>query len=218
MRINKIVLIFSVFVVLACDKESEKDKENSFPVFGRPELVTKVVDGKEVTDTIPHQIPDFKLMDQDSNWVTPESFAGKVYVADFFFTSCPTICPQMKKEMLRVYEAYQGNDQVGIISHTIDPVYDTIPLLKDFAERLGVSAPKWHFVTGDKEEIYKLGQTGYMVTAMEDENEAGGYIHSGAFLLVDKDKHIRGVYDGTQSEDVDKLINDIALLLKTYDQ
>jgi protein SCO1/2 len=204
--------------MVACDMGSEKNKENSFPIFGRPELVTTVVNGKEVTDTIPHQIPNFKLMNQDSIWVTPESFKGKVYVADFFFTSCPTICPKMKKEMLRVYEAYQANDQVGIISHTIDPVYDTIPLLKDFAERLGVSAPKWHFVTGDKEEIYKLGQTGYMVTAMEDENEEGGYIHSGAFLLVDKDSHIRGVYDGTQSEDVDKLISDIGLLLKTYDQ
>jgi protein SCO1/2 len=90
--------------------------------------------------------------------------------------------------------------------------------LNDFAERLGVEAPKWHFVTGDKEEIYELGQQGYMVTAMEDENEAGGYIHSGAFLLVDKEGHIRGVYDGTKSEEVDKLIKDIDLLLKTYNQ
>lgn len=218
MRVLNFVLSVFLVVLVACGSESNNQREESFPIMGRPELVTTMVNGEEVTDTIPHTIPDFKLMDQDSNWVTPESFKGKVYVADFFFTSCPTICPTMKKEMLRVYEAYKDNDQVGILSHTIDPVYDTVPLLKDFAERLGVSAPKWHFVTGDKEEIYELGQRGYMVTAMEDENEAGGYIHSGAFILVDKDRHIRAVYDGTQSEDVDKLIKDIKVLLKTYDQ
>ena len=120
--------------------------------------------------------------------------------------------------MLRVYEAFKSNDEVAIISHTIDPEYDTVALLHDFAERLGVEAPKWHFVTGEKEAIYELGQKGYMVTAMEDENEAGGYIHSGAFILVDKERHVRGVYDGTQTEDVDKLIRDIPLLLKTYEK
>ena len=204
-----------IFLIVACTAEKTTEKEK-FPKLGRPEVVERMVDGELVQDTVPHRIPAYKLINQDSNWVTPKTMEGKVYVADFFFTSCPTICPTMKKQMLRVYEAYKDNDEVGIISHTIDPEYDTVPLLKDFSERLGVQAPKWNFVTGTKEEIYELGQKGYMVTAMEDENEEGGYIHSGAFILVDKERHVRGVYDGTMEEDVDRLIQDIPQLLATY--
>lgn len=214
------IIFLAVSMLLSCELENKKNKkaENEFPILGRKQFVERIVDGETVIDTVDHSIPDFKLVNQDSNWVTPETFKNKVYVADFFFTSCPTICPTMKKEMLRVYNAYQDNDQVAIISHTIDPEYDTVALLKDFAEKLDVKAPKWHFVTGKKEEIYELGQKGYMVTAMEDENEAGGYIHSGAFILVDKERKVRAVYDGTQTEDVDRLIKDIELLLTTYDE
>ncbi|WKV10527.1 SCO family protein [Marivirga harenae] len=215
---SSILFTLTSLILVACGLENQKNKKAEFPVLGRKQYVEKIVDGKTVTDTVDHTIPDFKLVNQDSNWVTPETFDGKVYVADFFFTSCPTICPTMKKEMLRVYEAYKENDEVAIISHTIDPEYDTVALLKDFAEKLDVQAPKWHFVTGEKEDIYELGQKGYMVTAMEDENEEGGYLHSGAFVLVDKERKIRGVYDGTRSEEVDKLITDIELLLATYDE
>lgn len=215
---SSILFTLTSLILVACGLENQKNKKAEFPVLGRKQYVEKIVDGKTVTDTVDHTIPDYKLVNQDSNWVTPETFDGKVYVADFFFTSCPTICPTMKKEMLRVYEAYKENDEVAIISHTIDPEYDTVALLKDFAEKLDVQAPKWHFVTGEKEDIYELGQKGYMVTAMEDENEVGGFLHSGAFVLVDKERKIRGVYDGTRSEEVDKLITDIELLLATYDK
>ncbi|RUA33355.1 MAG: SCO family protein [Bacteroidetes bacterium] len=220
MKIFKSILLFSItsITLIACGLENQKNKKAEFPILGRKQYVEKIVDGKTVTDTVDHTIPDFKLVNQDSNWVTPETFEGKVYVADFFFTSCPTICPTMKKEMLRVYEAYKDNDEAAIISHTIDPEYDTVALLKDFAQKLDVEAPKWNFVTGEKEAIYELGQKGYMVTAMEDENEEGGYLHSGAFVLVDKERKIRGVYDGTKSLEVDKLIKDIELLLATYDE
>ncbi len=216
---NLAIIIISVITLISCEsaKKSSEMKEE-FPRLGRKQYVDRVVDGKTITDTVDHKVPDYKLVNQDSNWVTPADFAGKVYVADFFFTSCPTICPTMKKEMLRVYQAFKDNEEVAIISHTIDPEYDTVALLKDFAEKLDVEAPKWQFVTGDKANIYELGQKGYMVTAMEDENEAGGFIHSGAFILVDKDRHIRGVYDGTQTDDVDRLINDIPRLLATYDE
>jgi protein SCO1/2 len=215
---SSILFTLTSLILVACGLENQKNKKAEFPVLGRKQYVEKIVDGKTVTDTVDHTIPDYKLVNQDSNWVTPETFDGKVYVADFFFTSCPTICPTMKKEMLRVYEAYKENDEVAIISHTIDPEYDTVALLKDFAEKLDVQAPKWHFVTGEKKDIYELGQKGYMVTAMEDENEVGGFLHSGAFVLVDKERKIRGVYDGTRSEEVDKLITDIELLLATYDK
>lgn len=179
-------------------------KEAPLPVFGERE-----VNGK---DTIYHTIANFKFVDQDSNEVTNDTYKGKIYVADFFFTSCRTICPIMKTQMLRVYDSIQNDPEVSLLSHTIDPEYDTVALLHDFAERLGVKSDKWHFVTGNKDEIYKLAQTSYFSTALEDKTEQDGFIHSGAFLLIDKDRRIRGKYDGTKEEDVNRLLADIQRL------
>jgi protein SCO1/2 len=137
---------------------------------------------------------------------------GKIYVADFFFTSCRTICPVMKSQMLRVYESTKEMDDVLLVSHTIDPEYDTVALLHDFAERLGVESEKWHFLTGQKDSIYKVAQTSYFATAMQDNTEPDGFIHSGAFLLVDKKGRIRGKYDGTKEIDVNRLVGDIKRL------
>jgi protein SCO1 len=179
-------------------------KEAALPIFGEREI--------EGTDTVYHTIADFKFIDQDSNEVTQTTFENKIYVADFFFTSCRTICPMMKSQMLRVYDSIRNDPEVLLLSHTIDPEYDTVGLLHDFAERLGVSSHKWHFVTGNKEDIYKIAQTSYFSTAMEDKSEPDGFIHSGAFLLIDKKKRIRGKYDGTKEQDVNRLLRDIERL------
>lgn len=179
-------------------------KEAPLPVFGERE-----VNGK---DTIYHTIANFKFVDQDSNEVTNDTYKGKIYVADFFFTSCRTICPIMKTQMLRVYDSIKNDPEVSLLSHTIDPEYDTVGLLHDYAERLGVKSDKWHFVTGNKDDIYKLAQTSYFSTALEDKTEQDGFIHSGAFLLIDKDRRIRGKYDGTKEEDVNRLLADIQRL------
>lgn len=199
-------------LAMACNQQPTAQEK--LPVLGRHEYVQKTVDNQTVTDTVFHQVADFSFINQDSAVVTNETFDDKIYVADFFFTSCPTICPVMKKEMLRVYEAFQDNDQVLLLSHTIDPTYDSVALLQDYAERLGVSSDKWHFVTGDKDAIYDMGLKSYMVTAMEDNSSPGGFMHSGAFVLVDQDRRIRGMYDGTVKEQVDVLINDIRRLLQ----
>ncbi|WP_317046489.1 SCO family protein [Adhaeribacter arboris] len=182
------------------------------PILGEREAVQKVVDGKTLTDTIYHQIPDFSFIDQDSQQVTSQTLAGKIYVSDFFFTTCPTICPKMKSQLLRVNEKFKNNDQVVLLSHTIDPQHDSVAVLRDYAERLGVNSAKWHFVTGAKDSIYSLAAQ-YMVSAAEDENEAGGFVHSGAFILVDPNRHVRGIYDGTNPEQVDQLMKDIPVLL-----
>ncbi|MDH4091196.1 MAG: SCO family protein [Cyclobacteriaceae bacterium] len=181
-------------------------KESPLPIFGEQEVVG--------TDTVYHTIADFKFVDQDSIEVTNETFSGRIYVADFFFTSCRTICPIMKTQMLRVYDSIQNDPSVLLLSHTIDPEYDTVGLLHDFAERLGVKSDKWHFVTGNKEDIYKIAQTSYFSTALEDKTEPDGFIHSGAFLLIDKQRRIRGKYDGTKEEDVNRLLGDIQRLEK----
>jgi protein SCO1 len=195
----------------SCDSSDKK-----LPIFGEREAVTKVVDGREVVDTLYHTIPDFAFVNQDGDTVTQQSLEGKIYVSDFFFTSCPTICPVMKKQMIKVYEEIKGNPEVMILSHTIDPVHDTPQVLREYATDLGVQGTQWQFVTGPKEKIYEIGQGSYMVTTNEDSTAQGGFIHSGAFILVDKDKRVRGMYDGTTDEGAAKLIQDIKTLLLEY--
>jgi protein SCO1/2 len=191
-------------------------KNERLPVLGRSEIKNVSFEGRIKADTIFHTIPDFSFTNQDGDEVTQEIFKGKIYIADFFFTTCPTICPIMKTQMLRVYQKYNENPDVLILSHTIDPKHDSVSVLHEFAERLGVSSNSWHFVTGDQDKIFEIGQDSYMVTAMEDKDEPGGYLHSGAFLLIDKERRIRGIYDGTKEDKVDILMNDIDKLLNEY--
>ncbi|WP_169578022.1 SCO family protein [Rudanella lutea] len=186
---------------------------DTLPVLGQKEAVTRTVDGKTVTDSVDHTIPDFRFVSQYGDTVTAGTLAGKVYVADFFFTTCPTICPKMKTQMKRVYDRFKGNSNVMILSHTIDPTRDSVAVLRDFAQSLGVNDRQWLFVTGDKDQIYNIGQNAYMVSAAEDATAPGGVVHSGAFILVDTQKRVRGIYDGTTPEGVDKLMADIDKLL-----
>lgn len=185
-------------------------KEQPLPILGERRVIG--------SDTVYHRIANFSFVDQDSSVITPETFSQKIYVADFFFTSCRTICPIMKTQMLRVYQATESMPDVLLLSHTIDPEYDTVALLHDFAARLGVSSNRWHFVTGVKDSIYKIAQTSYFATAMEDSTEPDGFIHSGLFLLIDKQGRIRGKYDGTKEEDVNRLIVEIKRLRASYAQ
>ncbi|GLU54424.1 SCO family protein [Dyadobacter frigoris] len=203
------IMGFLALIVLSSGCETKK-----LPFYGEPEVVKKVVDGKETEQTVYPTIPDFSFINEDKEMVTDKDFKGKVYVADFFFVTCPTICPVMKKNMLTVYKEYKDNPDVKILSHTIDPEHDTPEILKKYATDLGVTGKMWQFVTGDKEKIYDIGQKHYMVSALEDSSQAGGYIHSGAFVLIDKDRHIRGMYDGTTTDGTAKLIKDLATLLK----
>lgn len=193
-----------------------QSSDNSLPILGQRKAVTKTIDGKVVTDSVYHTIPDFTFVSQYGDTVTAQNVAGKIYVADFFFTTCPTICPKMKVQLKRVYEKFRNNQDVAFLSHTINPEHDSVAVLKEFADNLGVTGRQWLFVTGDKEAIYDIGQNSYMVTAQEDSSAPGGVVHSGAFILVDKDRHIRGIYDGTTEEGVDKLMADMDRLLTDY--
>jgi protein SCO1 len=193
------------FVMVGCDNEQKAE----LPILGRKQY--QEVNGS--IDTIYHTIPDFQFVDQDSMVFNQEAVDGKIYVADFFFGTCPTICPVMKQQMLRVYDKFKDNPNFLILSHTIDPEHDTVAYLKDYAEKIGVTDNQtWHFLTGIKDEIYDLGtENGYMVPVGEDKNAPGGFIHSGAFILVDGQRRIRGVYDGTKKLQVDELIADIPI-------
>ncbi|SOD80130.1 protein SCO1/2 [Spirosoma fluviale] len=189
---------------------------DSLPILGQREAVTKVVNGKSVTDSVYQSIPDFSFVSQFGDTVTAKTLDDKIYVADFFFTNCPTICPKMKVQLKRVYEKFKDNPDVMLLSHTIDPAHDSVAVLKEFAQNLGVTGRQWLFVTGDREKIYDIGQNSYMVTAQADSTAPGGVVHSGAFILVDKAKHIRGIYDGTTEDGVDKLMSDMNRLLAEY--
>jgi protein SCO1/2 len=199
-------IIISAFIIIAatslfsCENSSRK-----LPILGERDFVNG--------DSVYHTIPDFSFVNQDSCIITNKTFGGKIYIADFFFTTCPTICPVMKKQLLRVYEKYKENPKVGILSHTIDPRHDSVQVLKEYATRLGIVGKMWNFVTGEKSKIYEIGEKSYYVTAGEDSTAAGGIIHSGAFILVDTKRRVRGVYDGTKETDVTKLIKDMEVLL-----
>jgi protein SCO1 len=199
-------------LLAACGQEK---KQAALPFLGEREVVQKEVNGKPVADTVYARIPDFAFINQDSQQVTNQTFAGKVYVTDFFFTTCPSICPKMKSQMLRIYEKFKDNPRVMLLSHSIDPQHDTVAVLRDYARRLQVSSQKWHFVTGDKDAIYGMAMK-YLVSAMEDGSQPGGFTHSGHFVLVDANRHIRGIYEGTVAESIDQLLRDIPVLLKEH--
>ncbi|SET46300.1 SCO family protein [Hymenobacter actinosclerus] len=165
-------------------------------------------------DTLPDPIPAFRLTDQDRQVITNQTFAGKIYVTDFFFATCPSICPKMQSELLRVYKAFEANPNVLFLSHTIDPAHDSIPVLRDYAERLGIKdASRWHFATAPRDSVFALAKA-YMTGAEVDATVPGGFAHSGTFALVDSRRRVRGVYDGMVPEQVDQLIKDIPVLLK----
>jgi protein SCO1/2 len=203
-------LAFIILAFAAC-KFNDADKPK-LPIMGNREAVTKTVDGKQVTDTVYQTIPDFKFVNQYGDTITQKSLKGDIYVADFFFTTCPSICPIMHRNMLNVYKEFKNVPDFKIISHTIDPKHDSVAVMKKYADKLGISGNSWWLLQGNKEQTYDLGQKNYLVAVKQDDGTPGGYVHQGWFVLVDKQKRIRGYYDGTDEKQVAKLIDDIKIL------
>ena len=168
------------------------------------------------TDTTYRTIPAFRFLNQDSLPVTEKDFNGKIYVADFFFTSCPTICPTMHRNLLKVYSKYLNNPEVKFASHTIDMKYDTPSRMKAYATKLGIKGTQWEFLWGTRDAVYAIAERNYLVSVGEDGKAAGGFVHQGYLVLVDKDKRIRGAYDGTEDEQVQQLMHDMDVLLAEY--
>ncbi len=164
-------------------------------------------------DTIYPTIPDFSFTNQNGETVTNADFEGKIYVVDFFFTHCPTICPKVTAQMLRVHDRFKDSSNVLLLSHSIDPKHDTIGRLNEYAGKLGVVAPKWQFVTGEKDSIFGIADD-YFSIAKENPNSPGGFDHSGRLILVDKKRHVRSFCDGTDAKDVDRFMGDVLTLLR----
>ncbi len=201
---NRLVLAMLMACLWACES-----KQAELPYLGPK--TTRVVQGK--TDTLYHKIQDFQLLDQDGKVFGSADLKGKVWVADFFFSTCPTICPRMKTQLLRLHERYRNQAKLQLVSISIDPEHDQPRVLKAYAQRLQAQTQQWHFLTGERSYNYALAQKSFLVSAGEDPEALGGFIHSGAFILIDANGHPRAMVDGTQEEEVNALIEKIEQLL-----
>lgn len=171
-----------------------------------------------VPDTIFHTVPDFSLTNQYGETVTMQTVSGKIKVVDFFFTTCPGICPKMSTQLSRVQKTFADVSELVILSHTVNPEEDSVEVMSAYANQYGAVKGKWHLLTGNKSSIYQLGEKGYFLPVSEgDTGIADDFIHSEKFILVDKENHIRGFYDGTDQKEVDRLITEINVLKHEYD-
>lgn len=200
------LFISLVFLGISCNESEKKAHEKKLPYYGEPDI-------DENGDTMYHRVGNFSLTNQEGETYSHNDLKGKVYVADFFFTSCPSICPKMTKNLQRVAKEMKDEEDFKIISFTVDPGNDTVEKLKKYAAEHKIDANQWNLLTGDKETIYELGVYGYLLSAQEDALAPGGFLHSGQFVLVDKEKRIRGVYEGTNPKEMDKLIEDAKILM-----
>ena len=199
--------LISAVSFIACASDN-----TPLPILGEKDISEKKINGQLVKDTTYYTVPDFNVTNQFVKEITSATFEDKIYVSDFFFTSCPTICPTVKVQMRRIYDKYQADDRLLMVSHTLDPKRDNVEKLLDYSKKLQLEDDKWHFVTGAKEALYDMAQA-YFVAAAEDANEPGGITHSGKIVLTDKQKRIRAFADGTDAKQVTQLLKDIDKLL-----
>jgi len=190
--------------------------EKKLPIYQPSSVNAELVDSTIQYQKKYHKIADFSLINQNGETVTQEDYKDKIYVADFFFTTCQTICPVMTKNMHEVQKAFITDDEVKMLSHTVTPEIDTIAQLKRYAQEKGVNASKWNLVTGDKKQIYELARKSYF--AVKDDGDGGQFdmIHTENFMLIDKERQIRGYYDGTDPKEIERLIEDIKTLKASY--
>jgi protein SCO1/2 len=190
-----------------------KNRYKPLPIFG-PKQVAKTgheVKGKFIPDTIYHHLPDFKLYDQDGKVTTAQSFTGKIFVASFFYTNCPSVCNTINKNIKALLTEYTKNDMVCFVSITVDPRRDTVGALKKYADNFNSPVIKWLFLTGDTSVIYPLARKGFLVNALNAGND--NFIYSDKLILIDQEKRIRGYYSGTSSDDITKLNDEIKVLI-----
>lgn len=168
-------------------------------------------------DTIYHSIAPFSFLNQDGKIITEKDYDGKIYVVDYFFTTCKSICPKMTTELIRVQDKFKyTNGVVQILSHTVDPEHDSVPVLKAYSEMVHADTKTWNFVTGDKKQLYDMARNSYLLNALEGDGGPDDFIHSELFVLVDKEKRIRGIYDGTNIKEVNDLIDAIKVVMAEY--
>jgi protein SCO1 len=181
----------------------------SLPIYNPADVNPELVDSTIQYVSKYHTISDFSFINQNGKTITQKDYAGKIYVADFFFTTCQSICPKMTSNMLEVQKAIVNNPKVMLLSHTVTPEIDSVPVLKKYAIEKGVSDNKWNLVTGDKKDIYYIARKSYLAVKTGKPEELYDMVHTENFILVDSKRRVRGFYDGTNKEEIKKLIDDI---------
>ncbi len=217
MRNNNIIFLSFVFLIACGDaKQNTNDSRvDTLPYFSEATFTPHWIDPSDKSLESFHKISPFELYNQDGDIITEKTFANKIYVTDFFFTTCPGICPKMTDNMMLLQDEFEDDRDVWLLSHSVTPEMDSVPVLKKYAEDKGIHSTTWHLVTGPQEEIYKLGRKDYFVE--EDlglEKEADEFLHTENFVLIDKKGHIRGIYNGLNKPSVRRLIDDIKTLKK----
>jgi protein SCO1/2 len=186
------------------------------PIYQPAQVSTELVDSTIQHQKKYHKIADFSLTNQNGKTITQEDYKDKIYVADFFFTTCQTICPIMTDHMREIQKKTITDRDILLLSHSVTPEIDTVAQLKRYAKKKGVDASKWNLVTGDKKQIYELARKSYL--AVKDDGDGGPFdmVHTENFMLIDKKRQIRGFYDGTDPEEIDRLLEDIKILKASY--
>lgn len=209
-RLIKLSLIFFTFYLNSCNQVSKDQLPIYNPTDFNPELVDTSLHNKIKN----HKVDDFTLINQNGNVVTQENYKDKIYVVDFFFTRCPSICPIMTDNLVKVQNQFINDNKVMLLSLSVTPYIDSVSVLKKYAQDKGVKDNKWNITTGDKKHIYNLARKSYFAVIEQGDGGLQDFIHTPNFILVDTNKQIRGVYDGTDDEAVLKLIDDIEILTK----
>ena len=213
-RNRTLLLVFLVFaVVFVTISYSLLKPKKSLPIYNPSMVNPEMVDSTVQHISKYHTIADFSFTNQNGQTITQKDYEGKIYVADFFFTTCPTICPIMQDNMLEIQKAFKDNSNVLLLSHTVMPHIDSVPVLKKYALEKGVIDAKWNLVTGDKKDIFYIARKSYLAVKTETEGELYDMVHTENFILVDEQKRVRGFYDGTNKEEIARLIGDIQFLL-----
>ena len=214
-------IVFILVVLIICVAISytmlQKNTQDPLPIINPTDLKKELVDPELLAVGQGHTIGDFSFTNQDGRTITQKEIENKVFVAEYFFSTCKSICPIMNQQMQRIQNKYNGNSNFKILSFTVDPAIDNPTQLKSYAVSHGYKAGQWHFLTGSKSELYALARKSFFVLKPVEANNIGDagsdFIHTNNFVLVDKKKRIRGYYDGTNSVEITELIQDIELLL-----
>jgi len=206
-----IAILFIIFVIIGYFLLSPTKK---LPVYNPADVNPKLVDASVKHIRSNHKVGNFSLVNQNGDTITQHNYEGKIYVTDFFFTRCQTICPIMSTNMADLQGLFKNDTTVLFLSHSVTPVIDSISVLRAYADKKGVIDGKWNLVTGNKKHIYELARKSYFAVLDEGDGGAQDFIHTEQFILIDKKRQIRGFYDGTDKEDIQRIFEDITILKK----
>ena len=201
--------VLSMFIILNC----KNDENRILPIYNPSDFVPELVEKNLQNKSEFHTVSDFNLLNQNGDTITQKDYENKIYVADFFFTSCRTICPIMTNNMSKIQQEFIDDDSVMLLSLSVTPEIDNVSVLRDYANKKKVNDHKWNVTTGNKKHIYELARKSYFAVVERGDGGLQDFIHTPNFILIDKKKQIRGIYDGTNNEDVERIINDIKILL-----